>query len=179
MAKPKVTIRKYGNRRLYDTGGSRYVNLEEIARMVRDGIEVEVRDARSGEDLTRVILTQIIVEEARDRKTGLPLQLLRELVMASDQATHDFLSWYLNTARELQGKAQDTLQARLAEARQAVSNPLEFVRNLLPGYPPPPSAGDESEIEELRARIRELETRLSGRKTRKRPPSTRRAAPKP
>jgi polyhydroxyalkanoate synthesis repressor PhaR len=178
MAKPKVTIRKYGNRRLYDTGGSRYVNLEEIARMVRDGIEVEVRDARSGEDLTRVILTQIIVEEARDRKTGLPLQLLRELVMASDRATHDFLSWYLNTARELHGKAQDTLQARLTEARQAVSNPLEFVRNLLPGYPPP-TAGDESEMEELRARIRELETRLAGRKTRKRPSSARQAAPKP
>ena len=67
MAERKAVIKKYENRRLYDTGASRYVNLEDVARMVREGVEVQVVDARSGEDLTRVILTQVIVEDAKTK----------------------------------------------------------------------------------------------------------------
>jgi polyhydroxyalkanoate synthesis repressor PhaR len=163
MAKPKVVIRKYGNRRLYDTSASRYVNLEEIARMVRDGSEIQVVDSGTGEDVTRVILTQIIVEEARDQKAGLPLHVLRELVVASEGATHELLSWYIDSARQLRGRAQETLESGLSGARQAVTNPLEFVRQLVPGLSPAPPVED-GEIEALRARIEELESRLARRK---------------
>jgi len=157
---PEVLIRKYSDRRLYDTGASRYVKLEDIARMVRDGINVRVVDARSGKDLTHVILTQVIVEDAREREIALPLQLLTQLVRASDKATHDFLTWYLNSTLDLYKKAQDTVQTRLSHAKNVVTSPLEFVRNLLSGQSWPPPAGNSGEVEQLRRRVEELQARL-------------------
>jgi polyhydroxyalkanoate synthesis repressor PhaR len=160
MKKRNVLVRKYSDRRLYDTSASRYVKLEDIARMVREGIDVEVQDARSGKDLTSMVLTQIIVEDARDRQTALPLQLLQQLVKASDHATHEFLSWYLQSTLDLYQKAQESVRTRLSEAKNAVSSPLEFVRRLLAGQPWPatPQGG---EVEKLRRRVEELEARLA------------------
>jgi polyhydroxyalkanoate synthesis repressor PhaR len=65
-----IVIKKYGNRRLYDSAGSRYVNLDDIAELVRAGQNVQVVDAKTGKDLTRVTLTQIITEDAKDKPTG-------------------------------------------------------------------------------------------------------------
>jgi polyhydroxyalkanoate synthesis repressor PhaR len=163
--KPKLVIKKYSDRRLYDSGASRYVKLGDVARMVRDGIEVKVVDARSGKDLTYLILTQIILEDARERETPLPLQLLTQLVRASDRATHDFLSWYLNNTLDLYQKAQDAVRARLPEAKAAVARPIDFVRNLLAERPAPPSptVADITEVEELRRRVEELEVQLARR----------------
>lgn len=163
MKTPEVLIRKYSDRRLYDTTASRYVKLEDIARMVRDGIEVRVVDARSGKDLTHVILTQIIVDDAREREIALPLQLLTQLVRASDKATHDFLTWYLNSTLDLYKKAQDTVQTRLSDAKKAVGSPIEFVRNLLAGQSPQALLSPTSEVEELRRRVEELQLRLEDR----------------
>jgi polyhydroxyalkanoate synthesis repressor PhaR len=160
--KPKTVIRKYGDRRLYDSSGSRYVKLDDIATMIRDGIEVQVLDARTGKDITRVILTQIVVEDARGPETGLPLQLLRQLVMTSDKATHDFLTWYLNSTMDLYQKAQDTIHSGLSEAKAAVTSPLDYVRNLVAGQASPP-AHDDDELDRLRHRVQELETLLAGR----------------
>jgi polyhydroxyalkanoate synthesis repressor PhaR len=169
---PQVLIRKYSDRRLYDTSSSRYVKLKDIARMVRDGIDVRVVDARSGKDLTHVVLTQIIVEDAREREIALPLQLLTQLVRASDKATHDFLSWYLNGTLDLYKKAQDTVQTRLSDAKNAVSSPLEFMRNLLSAQSPP-SASHAGEVEELRRRVEELQSRLTKHDQTPRKPSHR------
>lgn len=163
MKTPEVLIRKYSDRRLYDTTASRYVKLEDIARMVRDGIEVRVVDARSGKDLTHVILTQIIVDDAREREIALPLQLLTQLVRASDKATHDFLTWYLNSTLDLYKKTQDTVQTRLSDAKKAVGSPIEFVRNLLAGQSPQALISPTSEVEELRRRVEELQLRLEDR----------------
>ena len=68
-----IVIKKYPNRRLYDTSGSRYINLEDVAGLVRNGNDVQVVDAQTGEDITRVTLTQIIVDDAKQQPTGLPL----------------------------------------------------------------------------------------------------------
>lgn len=163
MKTPEVLIRKYSDRRLYDTTASRYVKLEDIARMVRDGIEVRVVDARSGKDLTHVILTQIIVDDAREREIALPLQLLTQLVRASDKATHDFLTWYLNSTLDLYKKTQDTVQTRLSDAKKAVGSPIEFVRNLLAGQSPQALISPTSEVQELRRRVEELQLRLEDR----------------
>lgn len=160
MNKSKSLIRKYSDRRLYDTSASRYVKLEDVARMVREGIDVQVVDARTGKDLTHMILTQVIVEDARARETALPLQLLQQLVRASDRTTHEFLSWYLNSTIELYQKAQQAVHAQLSEAKSVVTSPLEFVRRLLAGQPWPPATG-VSEIERLRRRVEELEARLA------------------
>jgi len=152
MAKPKVLIKKYSDRRLYDSTASRYVKLEDIARMIREGREVEVRDARTGKDLTCAILTQIVMEDAREGEAVLPVQLLQQMVMASDRATRDFLSSYLHGTLDLYTKARETFESQLAGAKQAVTNPVEFVRNLM---------GKDAEVEQLRRRVKELEARLA------------------
>jgi polyhydroxyalkanoate synthesis repressor PhaR len=166
MKDPEVLIRKYSDRRLYDTGASRYVKLEDIASMVRDGIDVRVVDGRTGKDLTNLIFTQIIVENAREREIALPLQLLTQLVRASDKATHDFLTWYLNNTLDLYKKAQDTVQTRLSTAKTVVGSPLEFVRNLLAGHSLRSQApsGESDEIEKLRRQVQQLQSRLRQRK---------------
>lgn len=162
-SKPQLVIKKYSDRRLYDSSASRYVTLDDIARRVREGIDVKVVDARSGKDLTYLILTQIILEDAREQQIPLPLQFLQQLVRASDKATHEFLSWYLNSTLDLYQKVQGTLQTRLPEAKAVVGRPVEFVRNLLAGHswPPPGSAPDTTEVEHLRQLVKELEARLS------------------
>jgi polyhydroxyalkanoate synthesis repressor PhaR len=132
---PQVVIRKYGDRRLYDASASRYVKLEDIARMVRDGIDVRVVDDRTGKDITQVIYTQIIVENAREKEQALPLQLLTQLVRTSDKATHEFLTWYLDSTLDVYKKAQETVQGRISDAKRAVSSPLDFVRALLSQQP--------------------------------------------
>jgi polyhydroxyalkanoate synthesis repressor PhaR len=166
--KPKRVIKKYSDRRLYDSSASRYVKLEDVARMVRDGVDVKVVDARSGKDLTYVTFTQIILEDAREREAPLPLQLLQQLVRASDKATHEFLSWYLNSTLDLYQKAQDTLRTRYPEAKTILARPVEFVRGLLaehawPPAPPAPSAPEREEVERLRRRVEELEAKRARR----------------
>jgi polyhydroxyalkanoate synthesis repressor PhaR len=150
MPERKVVVKKYENRRLYDTGASRYINLDDVAHMVREGVEVQVVDARSGEDLTRVILTQVIMEDAKGHESGLPLDLLRKLIVASDRATHEFLTWYLTTVTDMYQKAQSALQTR----------PLDMMRNLFSSQPAAPPPAPAEEIATLRRRVQELEDRL-------------------
>jgi polyhydroxyalkanoate synthesis repressor PhaR len=169
----EVLIRKYSDRRLYDTNASRYVKLKDIARMVRDGMDVRVVDGRTGKDLTHVTLTQIIVEDARDREIALPLQLLTQLVRASDKATHDFLTWYLNSTLDLYKKAQDSVHTRLTTARNVVASPLEFVRGLLSGQSSAPPLPETNQLAELKRRVEELQARLEQQEKRRRPRPTR------
>jgi polyhydroxyalkanoate synthesis repressor PhaR len=76
----KVTIKKYANRRLYDTESSSYITLDRLAAMIREGRDFEVVDAKSGEDITHQVLTQIIVDEEARGSTLLPVNFLRQLI---------------------------------------------------------------------------------------------------
>ena len=173
MKSSVILIKKYGNRRLYDTVGSRYVNLEDLAGHIRAGREVRVVDAKTGQDLTRVILTQIITEDAKDKPTGLPLELLRQLIIASDEVRQEFLMWYLKSAFDTYQKLQDTVQNRLSEVQSAILSPVDLMKRFL-------GAGDssdrkteaESEVDALRKRVAELEGRL------RKPSRTRRSVQK-
>lgn len=138
-------IRKYGNRRLYDTLTKQYVNLDEVAQMIRGGSDVQVVDAKSGEDLTREMLTQIIVEETRSRNGGLPLEVLKDLVAFSGKARHEGLVW--------------TLRSALDTYRRVQHAPAELVRNLFA----PRASESASQIDELRHRVEELERQLADR----------------
>src|ERR1700741_1937232 len=76
-----VVVKKYANRRLYNTRSSSYVTLEDLCHMVKEGVEFVVRDAKTGEDITRSVLTQIIVEEeAKGGQNMLPIGFLRRLI---------------------------------------------------------------------------------------------------
>ena len=156
----EVLIKKYGNRRLYDTLGSRYVNLDDLAAFVREGKEVRVVDAKTGRDLTRVTLTQIITEDARDKPTGLPLELLRQLVIASDEVRQEFLMWYLKSAFDTYQKVQDTVQSRLSEVQSAILSPVDMMRRFLGTVAISPPGPVEPEVDALRKRVAELEERL-------------------
>ena len=76
----KVTIKKYANRRLYDTESSSYITLDRLAAMIREGRDFEVVDAKTGEDITHQVLTQIIVDEESRGSTMLPVNFLRQLI---------------------------------------------------------------------------------------------------
>jgi polyhydroxyalkanoate synthesis repressor PhaR len=160
----KVVVKKYANRRLYDTAGSRYINLEEIAALIRKGTEVQVVDAKTGQDLTRVTLTQIILEDAKDQPSGLPLELLRQLIVASDTVRREFM----RSAFDTYSKMQEAVQSGLAEVRSAAFSPLETVSKLVRGVTSPQPRGDSEELQALRRRVAELESRLGTRKRRRR-----------
>ncbi|HVS63907.1 MAG TPA: polyhydroxyalkanoate synthesis regulator DNA-binding domain-containing protein [Thermoanaerobaculia bacterium] len=175
---PRI-IKKYGNRRLYDTEESRYVNLERVADLVRDGEPVTVVDAKTGDDLTRQVLTQIIVETARDPQRGAPVEFLRDLIRASDDAQRDFLQWYLRSAAEAYEKLQSTWSERRAwppSPRQWESwlrrwDPLALFQSLVPresrdrgqGEDRAEAADAREELRDLQERLAALERKLAGR----------------
>ncbi len=161
MKPTPVVIKKYGNRRLYDSSSSQYVNLDDIARLIREGKDVQVVDAKTGKDLTRVTLTQILTEDAKEKPTGLPLELLRQLIVASDEVRHEVVMWYLKSAMDTYQKVQDAVQNRLGEVQSAILSPVDMVKQLI-GVPVPsqPLAETEPELDALRKRVAELEARV-------------------
>jgi polyhydroxyalkanoate synthesis repressor PhaR len=165
-----VIIKKYGNRRLYDTTHSRYINLDDIASLIRAGHDVKVLEAKSGRDVTRVTLTQIITEDAKNKPTGLPLELLRELIMASDEVRQEFIMWYLKSAFDAYQKVQDAVQSRLGEVQSAILSPVELMKKFMGSTAPWPERKSETELDALHKRVEELEAQLIGarRKGRKR-----------
>jgi len=174
MKNREVLVRKYSDRRLYDTGASRYVKREDIAHMFQDGSDVRVVEGRTGKDLTHLIFTQIIMENAQEREVRLPLQLLTLLVRGSDQGSHDFLARYLNHTLDLYKKAQNSAHAGLSEAKTAASIPLDYLRTLLEGHSWSSAPGG-SEVEQLHRRVQELQTRLEHpKKSARRAPERRR-----
>src|SRR4029079_6329986 len=97
----KGTIKKYANRRLYDTESSTYITLERLAAMVREAREFEVVDAKTGEDITRQVLTQIIVdEEARGGATMLPINFLKQLIALYGNSSQNLVPQYLEAAMD-------------------------------------------------------------------------------
>jgi polyhydroxyalkanoate synthesis repressor PhaR len=153
----KVIFKKYGkNRRLYDTSASRYVNLEEVAALIRNGTEVQIIDAQTGEDLTRVCLMQIVMEDAKEKPTGLPLELLRQLIVASDHVGREFIMWYLNSAFDAYHKVQSTVENGLSEVQLAAGSPLQLVKNFIQSTVSDKQA-EGKELQELRKRVAELE----------------------
>ena len=91
----KVVIQKYANRRLYNKATSSYITLDDLAGMVRDGVDFVVYDAKSGEDITRKVLTQIIFEEESRGQNLLPIQFLRQLIRFYGDQMQAFLPSYL------------------------------------------------------------------------------------
>jgi polyhydroxyalkanoate synthesis repressor PhaR len=115
-AEAPVIIKKYANRRLYNTQTSSYVTLDHLAQMVKEGTEFEVRDARTGEDITRSVLTQIIFEEEAKGQSLLPIKFLRQLIRFYGDSLQSFVPGYLDMSMEGFAKNQEAMRTRLAEA---------------------------------------------------------------
>ena len=112
-----VTIKKYANRRLYNTATSSYVTLDHLCQMVKDGVEFVVYDAKTGEDITRAVLTQIIVEEEGKGDNLLPISFLRQIIsFYGDSMQRMLLPRYLEHSMELFSENRDRMQSYMKEA---------------------------------------------------------------
>ena len=115
-AEGPVVIKKYANRRLYNTQTSSYVTLDHLAAMVKEGTEFEVQDARTGEDITRSVLTQIIFEEEAKGQSLLPIKFLRQLIRFYGDSLQTFVPGYLDMSMDGFTKNQGAMRDRIAEA---------------------------------------------------------------
>lgn len=111
-----ITIKKYANRRLYNTSTSSYVTLDTLAEMVKEGTEFAVYDAKSGEDITKSVLTQIIFDEEAKGQNLLPIQFLRQLISYYDDNMKVFVPPFLEMSMESFSRSQDDIRSRLADA---------------------------------------------------------------
>lgn len=139
MAKTKhgkdepTVIKKYANRRLYDTGRSSYVTLDDLCEMVKDGYDFVVYDAKSGDDITRSVLTQIIAEkETSGGQTMLPTGFLRKLIGFYGDGVQPFVPNYLETTIDLFVKNQERLREQMSKSMQGLQtmNPMSMASNL-------------------------------------------------
>ena len=110
-----VTIKKYANRRLYNTATSSYVTLDHLAGMVRDGIDFAVFDAKTGDDITRSVLTQIIVEEEAKGQNLLPISFLRQLISLYGDNLQWLVPRYLEQSMAAFSENQERMRTQLRE----------------------------------------------------------------
>ncbi|MEC7524294.1 MAG: polyhydroxyalkanoate synthesis regulator DNA-binding domain-containing protein [Myxococcota bacterium] len=172
-----VVVKKYGNRRLYDTTESRYITLEELAERIRGGDDVQVVDAKSGKDLTQQTLAHIILE-SRGAAKLLPVPLLKQLVRMGDDALAEFFGMYVSSALELYLHARSGAQAMVpynpfAQIPMAATNafarmfggwgqPAPPPQPAPPARPSPPPPEDDTadQVAALRRELQELKDAL-------------------
>ena len=179
-----VVIKKYANRRLYNTESSSYVTLDHLSQMVKQGTHFEVHDARSGDDITHSVLTQIIFEEEAKGQNLLPIAFLRQIIRLYGDPMQAFVPGYLDLSMETFTKNEDEMRRRIAHAFGGGQEVVEqlarqnmavferamqmFTPHMVEELPPPPpapapSAGDlselKSEIDEMRRQLAELSQR--------------------
>lgn len=162
-----VIVKKYGNRRLYDTEDSRYLTQDELADKIRDGEDVVVIDAKTGDDLTQGTLAQIIMESRGGSKL-LPVPLLTQLIRLGDEALAEFFGRYMSASLEMYLQARRNAEA-LSSINPFAALPFQagsaLARAFMPGgaenTPAPQpipngngAAGDD--VDELRREIAEL-----------------------
>ncbi|SRR5690606_7416790 len=182
----EVVIKKYANRRLYNTGTSTYVTLEDLAKMVKKGEEFVVQDAKSGEDITHSVLTQIIFEqESKTGNTLLPISFLRQLISYyGDQmqmVVPTFLEHSMHSFAEQQSQMREQMTRAFGETplTKNLQTPMQLMEDQVrrntevfrqamqmfsPFGNPPPSTpskkSDSKDIEELKEQLRNLQSRL-------------------
>lgn len=137
MGRPKkrkdetIVVKKYANRRLYDTGRSSYVTLDDLCEMIREGQDFVVVDAKSGEDLTQNVLTQIIVEQEAKGETMLPPNFLRNLIQFYGDGVQSFIPEYLEQSMHNFVKHQEEIRSALNQSLENTMKPLNSPLNMM------------------------------------------------
>ncbi len=176
--KQPTVIKKYANRRLYHTGTSAYVTLEDLAKMVRNGEDFVVYDAKSGEDITRSVLTQIIFEqESKEGQSLLPVTVLRQLIGFYGDSLQALVPRYLELSMENLSREQQKLREQMAHAfgpgafqamEDQVRSNMKFFTEAMRIFSPFPKRADEAkdgaapadDIEALRRQMKEMQEKL-------------------
>jgi polyhydroxyalkanoate synthesis repressor PhaR len=172
-----ITIKKYANRRLYHTGTSTYVTLDDLATMVRKGEEFQVVDAKTNEDITRSVLTQIIFELENSGSSLLPIAFLRQLIQFYGDQMQAIVPSYLQFSLERLARDQAQFREQMSKAisgdmfgamqHQARANMAAFQEAFrlfnpfahMPGAPRPPEA-DQGELEELKRDVESMRAKI-------------------
>ncbi|KUO52114.1 MAG: polyhydroxyalkanoate biosynthesis repressor PhaR [Sphingomonadales bacterium BRH_c42] len=168
-----VIVKKYANRRLYNTSTSSYITLEDLARMVRENVEFQVLDAKSGEDITHSILTQIIMDEEAQGEQMLPVSFLRQLIGMYGNSMQAMMPSYLEAAmtnfRENQGKIREAFEKGIANSPIAKIHETNMAmmraatEAFLPGSTKRSERGEgasSDEIAALRKQMAEMQKKL-------------------
>ena len=167
----KATIKKYANRRLYDTESSAYITLDRLAEMVREGREFQVVDAKSGEDITRQVLTQIIVDEESRGSTMLPVNFLKQLIGLYGNSMQGMVPQYLEAAMDAFQRNQSAMREAfggkvLSDIAKKNMEMFEGASRAFTSRPTPRSkakgeaATGASEIDQLRAELAALRAKV-------------------
>ncbi len=175
--KPPVVVKKYANRRLYNTESSSYITLDSLADMVRDGRDFVVYDAKTSEDITRSVLTQIIVEEEAKGRALLPTGFLRQLIGFYGDSMQSMVPKYLENAMTAFSRQQESLSRAMQQSIGPFFPPgLEEVSKtnlammeramtlftpFLPQAPAPAASPEEQEIDRLRKEVDQLREALA------------------
>jgi polyhydroxyalkanoate synthesis repressor PhaR len=182
---PPVTIKKYANRRLYNTATSSYVTLDHLCQMVKDSVDFVVFDAKTGEDITRQVLTQIIVEEEGKGQNLLPISFMRKLIGFYGGNMQWALPTYLDQSMQSFSRNQEQMRDYFSKTvggifpfdafsnmgKQNLAMMEQAMKMFAPfggqGEPaaepePPPAPAQTSELSELRRRLDELEREIGG-----------------
>jgi polyhydroxyalkanoate synthesis repressor PhaR len=182
MSSEPIVIKKYANRRLYNTGSSTYVTLEDLAVMVKAGEEFAVQDAKTGEDITRSVLAQIIFDqEAKEGQNLLPIAFLRQLIKFYGDSMQAMIPSYLEHSMNLLTRDQDKMREQMAKAfgsmgipgmEEQVRRNMEVFQKAVgmfmpfaPGQRPGEggegkAAGNGGELQSLRSQIAEMQKKL-------------------
>ncbi len=163
-----VIIKKYANRRLYNTESSSYITLEHLAEMVRAKREFKVVDAKTGEDITHNVLTQIIMEQEASGKTMLPANFLRQLIAMYGDSMQGLVPQYLEASMEAfqrnQSQFRDAMSGAFANpfAEMAKRNMEMFASatGAKPEKAPEPEADTRAELAELKEQMAALQRKL-------------------
>jgi polyhydroxyalkanoate synthesis repressor PhaR len=169
-----VIIKKYANRRLYNTRSSSYITLDHLANMTREGVDYKVLDAKTGNDITHQILTQIILDEEANGEQMLPVNFLRDLIRMYGNSMQSLIPHYLEASMENfranQGKLakafEDSLGnnplAKLAERNMAMFKAAAsaFMPGADSSAPSEPEAKSGSDIDALRKQMEAMQKRL-------------------
>ncbi|HMS41498.1 MAG TPA: polyhydroxyalkanoate synthesis repressor PhaR [Pyrinomonadaceae bacterium] len=129
----KLIIKRYGNRRLYNTETRAYVNYEELAELVRDGQDIKVVDSTTKEDVTKAVLIQVILEEEKNKKTILPTEFLFQLLRSREESVQDFFKNHLSTSFNAYLKTKEEFDNRFRTMLEMATSAPQMFEKLIPG----------------------------------------------
>lgn len=128
----RILIKRYGNRRLYNTETSEYVNYQDLVKLIRDGHDVQVIDSRTKSDVTKAVLMQVILEEEKTQSV-LPVSFLFQLIRSRESAVQDFFKNYLSSSFEAYLKTKEEFDRRFRGFLQMSSTAPQVWEKLVPG----------------------------------------------
>lgn len=129
----RILIKRYGNRRLYNTETSSYLNYKDLMKIIRDGHDVQVIDSRTKADVTKAVLMQVILEEEKNATSVLPVSFLFQLIRSQESAVQDFFKNYLSSSFEAYLKTKEEFDRRFRGFLQMSPTAPQMWEKLMPG----------------------------------------------